>query len=159
MEEMEQETQGDKEIIYTASAFITYILNSTFFIFPFPFMCVCLCLFVITMKFKVQHMTLEYTSFHNGVIRVRTHTLKYIYINMCMYYTHSGRSSIFARSRNRRALQINHVKMWFGKKKTVMKQEMFLTESLTNFILTFSDGRTVRFKVLLLKPTVLVTLF
>ena len=45
------------------------------------------------------------------------------------------------------------------KKKTVMKQEMFLTESLTNFILTFSDGKTVRFKVLFLKPTVLVTLF
>lgn len=45
-----------------------------------------------------------------------------------------------------------------GKKKKVMKQEMFLTESLTNFIMTFSDGKTVRFKVLLLKPTVLVTL-
>lgn len=44
-------------------------------------------------------------------------------------------------------------------KEIVMKQEMFLTESSTNFILTFSDGKTVRFKVLLFKPTVLVTLF
>lgn len=39
MEEMEEESQGDREIIYTASAFIIYIINFT----SRSCACVCVC--------------------------------------------------------------------------------------------------------------------